>query len=228
MEADLPHILVVDDDDRLRSLLHKYLTEHGNVVLTATGARNARDLLQSFTFDLIILDLMMPGETGLEFAESFRKTSHVPILMLTAMGEIEDRIRGLEHGADDYLSKPFEPRELLLRVNAILKRVAQPVQPKGVAKIISLGQAAFDIERGELHVNEDLVRLTTVEVQLLRMLCERLGEPCSRHDLMDHTDGGGRSVDVQVTRLRKKIEHDPKLPRYLQTVRGKGYALIPD
>ena len=228
MEADLPHILVVDDDDRLRRLLRKYLSENGNVVLTATDAENARSMLESFTFDLIILDLMMPGESGLEFAESFRKLSDVPILMLTAMGEIEDRIRGLEHGADDYLTKPFEPRELLLRVNAILKRVAQPVHHDDKAKIISLGQSSFDVERGELSVSGELVRLTTVEIQLLRMLVDRLGEPCSRQDLMDHTIGGGRSVDVQVTRLRKKIEVDPKLPRYLQTVRGKGYALIPD
>ncbi|MBL4692085.1 MAG: response regulator transcription factor, partial [Magnetovibrio sp.] len=150
MEADLPHILVVDGDDRLRRLLRKYLSENGNVVLTATDAENARSMLESFTFDLIILDLMMPGESGLEFAESFRKLSDVPILMLTAMGEIEDRIRGLKHGADDYLTKPFEPRELLLRVNAILKRVAQPVNHDDKAKIISLGQSSFDVERGEL------------------------------------------------------------------------------
>ena len=228
MEASLPHILVVDDDNRLRDLLQKYLSENGYIVLTATGAKEAREKLGSFVFDLIILDLMMPGETGLEFAASFRKSSDVPILMLTAMSESEDRILGLEHGADDYLTKPFEPRELLLRVNAILKRVAQPVETLGEAKSVSMGHASFDLDRGELTVNSVSVRLTTVEVQLLRMLAERPGEPYSREDLMQHTAGGGRAVDVQVTRLRKKIEHDPKLPRYLQTVRGKGYVLIPD
>ncbi|PCI41544.1 MAG: DNA-binding response regulator [Rhodospirillaceae bacterium] len=230
MEASLPHILVVDDDNRLRDLLRKYLSENGYVVLTATGAQDARDKLGSFVFDLIILDLMMPGETGLEFAADFRTSSNVPILMLTAMSESEDRIRGLEHGADDYLTKPFEPRELLLRVTAILKRVSQPVESatEPQAKSVSMGQASFDSERGELTVNNDLVRLTTVEIQLLRMLAERPGEPLSREALMDDAAGGGRAVDVQVTRLRKKIERDPKMPRYLQTVRGKGYVLIPD
>jgi len=228
MESGLPHILVVDDDDRLRDLLRKYLSENGNIVVTATDAQNARDKLQTFAFDVIILDLMMPGESGLDFAARFRKTSNTPILMLTAMGETEDRICGFEHGADDYLTKPFEPRELLLRVKAILKRVPQPAEDADEAKVVSLGQAHFDVERGELTVNGALVRLTTVEVQLLRMLAERPGEPYSREDLMQHTEGGGRAVDVQVTRLRKKIEIDPKMPRYLQTVRGKGYVLIPD
>jgi len=228
MEADLPHILVVDDDDRLRDLLRKYLSENGYIVLTATDAQDARAKLTSFAFDLIVLDLMMPGESGLDFATSFRKTSDVPILMLTAMSEIEDRIRGLEHGADDYLTKPFEPRELLLRVNAILKRISQPVDEGEEAKIISMGQARFDVDRGELTVSDALVRLTTVEVQLLRMLAERPGEPYAREDLMRHTETVGRAVDVQVTRLRKKIEVEPKMPRYLQTVRGKGYVLIPD
>lgn len=228
MEADLPHILVVDDDNRLRDLLQKYLSDNGYIVLTATGAEDAREKLTSFVFDLIVLDLMMPGESGLEFAAGFRKNSDVPILMLTAMSESEDRIRGLEHGADDYLTKPFEPRELLLRLNAILKRVAQPASVETEVKVVSMGQACFDIERGELTVNDALVRLTTVEVQLLRMLAERPGETYSRDDLMHHTAGEGRAVDVQVTRLRKKIERDPKMPRYLQTVRGKGYVLIPD
>ncbi|MFC1673315.1 response regulator [Pseudomonadota bacterium] len=238
MEADLPHILVVDDDDRLRDLLMKYLRDNGFIVLTATDAADARTKLKSLAFDLIILDLMMPGESGLDFAASLRKTSDVPILMLTAMGETEDRIRGLEHGADDYLTKPFEPRELLLRVAAILKRA--PKSNEAGAAVITMGNASFDCERGELTVDGAPVRLTTVEVELLKMLAERPGEPCSREDLMRHAaadqdaakdgakDGGGRAVDVQVTRLRRKIEADPKLPRYLQTVRGKGYVLLPD
>jgi len=233
MVADLPHILVVDDDDRLRELLRKYLSEQGLVVLTATDAANARAKLQSLAFDLIILDLMMPGESGLDFAADFRKNSDVPILMLTAMGESEDRIRGLEHGADDYLTKPFEPRELLLRVNNILKRVSRTIEVETEpSPTIVMGNAHFDVERGELLVEGAQVRLTTIEVQLLKALAERPGEPLSRETLIERTGGdvttGGRAVDVQVTRLRKKIETDPKLPRYLQTVRGKGYVLMPD
>jgi len=232
MEADLPHILVVDDDNRLRELLRKYLSEHGYIVLTATDAQDARAKFKSLAFDLIVLDLMMPGESGLDFAADFRKTSDVPILMLTAMGETEDRIRGLEHGADDYLTKPFEPRELLLRAAAILKRAPKTQGSDEDAKIVTMGAAMFDMERGELSVDGKPVRLTTVEGQLLKLLAARPGVPFSRDDLMHHTDtsvdAGGRAVDVQVTRLRRKIEPDSKLPRYLQTVRGKGYVLMPD
>jgi len=234
MVADLPHILVVDDDDRLRELLRKYLSDNGFIVISATDAANARAKLASLAFDLIVLDLMMPGESGLDFAADLRTTSDVPILMLTAMGEAEDRIRGLEHGADDYLTKPFEPRELLLRVNNILKRVPQSSTKDDVPRIITMGAASFDLDRGVLKIDERPVRLTTVEVQLLKVLGERPGEPLSRDDLIERTgagadaSGGGRAVDVQVTRLRRKIETDPKLPRYLQTVRGKGYVLMPD
>jgi len=234
MAADLPHILVVDDDDRLRELLRKYLSDNGFFVISATDAANARAKLASLAFDLIVLDLMMPGESGLDFAASLRTTSDVPILMLTAMAESEDRIRGLEHGADDYLAKPFEPRELLLRVNNILKRVPQRTDDDDVPRIITMGAASFDLDRGVLKIDDRPVRLTTVEVQLLKVLGERPGEPLSRDDLIERTgagadaSGGGRAVDVQVTRLRRKIETDPKLPRYLQTVRGKGYVLMPD
>jgi len=234
MVADLPHIMVVDDDDRLRELLRKYLSDNGFVVITASDAQDARVKLRSLAFDLIVLDLMMPGESGLEFAADFRTTSDVPILMLTAMGEAEDRINGLEHGADDYLTKPFEPRELLLRVNNILKRVPKRDEETDAAPEIVMGMARFDVERGELTVDDRPVRLTTIEVQLLKALAERPGEPLSRDDLIERTGagtdvgGGGRAVDVQVTRLRRKIETDPKLPRYLQTVRGKGYVLMPD
>jgi len=234
MVADTPHILVVDDDDRLRALLKKYLSDNGFIVLSATDAQNARDKLASLAFDLIVLDLMMPGESGLDFAADLRKTSDVPILMLTAMGEAQDRIRGLEHGADDYLTKPFEPRELLLRVNNILKRVPQRGDDTQTSAVITMGAASFDTERGVLKVDGQPVRLTTVEVQLLKVLAERPGEPLTRDDLIERTgagadaNSGGRAVDVQVTRLRRKIESDPKLPRYLQTVRGKGYVLMPD
>lgn len=234
MVADLPHILVVDDDDRLRTLLQKYLSDNGFVVVSATDAADARQKLKSLAFDLIILDLMMPGESGLEFAEDYRKSSTVPILMLTAMGESDDRIRGLECGADDYLTKPFEPRELLLRINNILKRSQMAPTEPDVPAVISMGEAEFDLDRGELKVGGHPVRLTTVEVQLLKALAETPGEPLSRDDLIVRTgaatdaNSGGRAIDVQVTRLRRKIEQDPKLPRYLQTVRGKGYVLMPD
>jgi len=234
MVADTPHILVVDDDDRLRELLRKYLSDNGFIVISATDAANARAKLASLAFDLIVLDLMMPGESGLDFAADLRTTSDVPILMLTAMAESEDRIRGLERGADDYLTKPFEPRELLLRVNNILKRVPQRTDNDDEPRIITMGAASFDLDRGVLKVDDRPVRLTTVEVQLLKVLGERPGQPLSRDDLIERTgagadaSGGGRAVDVQVTRLRRKIESDPKLPRYLQTVRGKGYVLMPD
>lgn len=236
MEADLPHILVVDDDERLRELLRKYLSENGYIVLTAEHAQDARAKLTSFAFDLIVLDLMMPGESGLTFAADFRTTSDVPILMLTAMGETEDRIRGLEAGADDYLTKPFEPRELLLRVNAILKRAPRPEEAQQGPREITMGAAKFDVERGALSIDGEPHRLTSQEIQLLKVLAERPGQTFSRDDLIERTGGaqannlagGGRAVDVQVTRLRRKIEPDPKLPRYLQTVRGKGYVLMPD
>lgn len=222
-----PHILVVDDDDRLRQLLVKYLSENGFVVVPAKDAADARLKLAGLQFDLIILDLMMPGESGLEFAEEYRRSSAVPILMLTAMGEADDRIAGLEHGADDYLAKPFEPRELLLRLHNILKRLPKQEEED---REIKLGNAIFHSGRGDLFIGGTLVRLTDIETALLRVLAERAGEILSREELIEltSTTGGGRAVDVQVTRLRRKIEQDPKLPRYLQTVRGRGYLLRPD
>ncbi|NQW00310.1 MAG: response regulator [Rhodospirillales bacterium] len=227
MTAEQSHILVIDDDDRLRQLLVKYLSENGFVVVSARGAEDARSKLRGLQFDLIILDLMMPGESGIEFAVKFRRTSDVPILMLTAMAEADDRIAGLETGADDYLAKPFEPRELLLRLHNILKRL-----PKQKVEHIDvrLGDAIFYAGRGELQIRGETVRLTDIEVALLRVLATRSGEILSREELIEltGTTGGGRAVDVQVTRLRRKIERDPKLPRYLQTVRGRGYLLRPD
>ena len=223
---DLPHILVVDDDERLRDLLSKFLSENGFMVVTAGDAAEARTRLTSLDFDLIILDLMMPGESGISFARDLRKRSAMPILMLTAMAEAEDRISGLESGADDYLVKPFEPRELLLRINNVLKRVPK----KDMVDELSLGDVVFSLVRDEIIRDGTPIRLTDVEAALLRVLAERPGDIFTREELIQRTGatGGGRAVDVQVTRLRRKIEADPKNPRYLQTVRGQGYALKPD
>ncbi len=227
MSANPPHILVVDDDDRLRELLAKFLHENGFLVATASDTADARAKLAGLEFDLIVLDVMMPGESGLEFCEELRRKSAVPILMLTAMGEPGDRIAGLERGVDDYLGKPFEPRELLLRVRSILRRV--PVTPVAPTEV-HMGDVMFDPGREELRRGGQPVRLTSVEVALLKALAERPGEVLSRDELFERTGagGGGRAVDVQVTRLRRKIEPDPRLPRYLQTVRGRGYVLRPD
>ena len=224
--ADAPHILVVDDDSRLRELLRRYLSENGFTVSVAGDAAEARRLLAGITFDLIVMDVMMPGESGFSLTEAVRRDGGTPILLLTARSEVEDRIIGLERGADDYLVKPFEPRELLLRIATILRRAALP---KTLARI-RLGECEFDPERGELWRKDRLIRLTTIEEGLLRALAMHAGRTVSRDELIRQTaiDGGARTVDVQVTRLRRKIEPDPRMPRFLQTVRGKGYLLRPE
>ncbi len=223
---NMPHVLVVDDDDRLRDLLAKFLGDNGFMVAAARDAAEARRLMQGLAFDVIVLDVMMPGETGLEFAEKLRTTDDTPILMLTAMSETEDRIRGLETGSDDYLTKPFEPRELVLRLHNILKR-ASPSQP--MVTEIRLGDAMFDPARGEMQRRGRRIHLTEVEITLLRTLATNPGKVLSRDDLAEQTDAGGsRAIDVQVTRIRRKIEKDPRAPRYLKTVRGQGYVLWPD
>ncbi len=227
MTEDTPHVLVVDDDDRLRKLIARYLSEHGFMTAGAGDASEARSMLSSLSFDLIVLDLMMPGESGLEFATALRGASSIPILMLTAMSEPEDRITGLEAGADDYLVKPFEPRELLLRINNILRRTPQLPPASGV---VMLGDLVFDVARAELRRGEEVMRLTSIEALLMQVLARQPGVVFSREELIELTGaaGGDRAVDVQVTRLRRKIEHDPREPRYLQTVRGRGYVLKPD
>ena len=226
MSEGAAHILVVDDDQRLRDLLARFLTESGFIVMTASDAADARRKLSSITVDLIILDLMMPGESGLDFAQALQP-SGVPILMLTAMGEAEDRIAGLERGADDYLVKPFEPRELVLRVNNILKRAPQP---ESAPREVRMGDKVFDLGRSELLANGEPVRLTDAEAALLGALASRPGVSVTREMLIAMTGAAAndRAVDVQVMRLRRKIERDPSDPRYLQTVRGKGYVLVPD
>ncbi|HEX6858672.1 MAG TPA: response regulator [Caulobacteraceae bacterium] len=222
------HLLVVDDDNRIRELIGEYLTRSGFRVTAAADAAAAHRLMQTFDFDLIVLDVMMPGEDGFSFTKRLRARAgdQTPVLILTARGHSEDRIEGLSLGADDYLAKPFEPQELLLRIEAILRRAGPKEEPQ---KSLSLGACAFDIERGELTRDGELIRLTEAEVDLLRRLAKAANAPVDRMELAHGTaDATGRAVDVQVTRLRRKIEADPKNPRYLQTVRGIGYRLAPD
>jgi two-component system phosphate regulon response regulator OmpR len=232
MIVDAQHILVVDDDTRLRELLRRYLTDNGFTVSVARDAAEARRLLAGLAFDLMVVDVMMPGENGFAFTASLRETSTVPILLLTARGETEDRIEGLEAGADDYLVKPFEPRELLLRISTILRRMSQPpeAEPEPRTGAVRLGLCVFDIERGELTRDGEPVRLTSQEESLLRALAQNAGGTLSRETLIRESRVGSneRAVDVQVTRLRRKIETNPRMPRYLQTVRGEGYVLRPD
>ncbi|HEX8900615.1 response regulator [Vitreimonas sp.] len=222
-----PHLLLVDDDDRIRDLLKRYLTQAGARVSAAADAAAARRLLSSMDFDLLILDVMMPIEDGFSLAESVRKNSKVPIILLTARGLAEDRIRGLSIGADDYVPKPFEPAELTLRINAILRRT---VTARGeTPELVSFGPFTFNAGRGELQREGAPIRLTEAEVAMLRVLAARPGEVVSREDLAKRTGQGlERSVDVQITRLRKKTEVDPRAPIYLQTVRGVGYRLAVD
>lgn len=221
---NLPHILVVDDDDRIRSLVSRYLNEHGFLSFTAENAARAKEILEVAVFDALVLDVMMPGQDGRSLTQEIRKTSDVPILLLTAMGETEDRVSGLQSGSDDYLTKPFDPRELVLRLQAILRR--RP-QEKGQAKIFKIGRWTYDPQVPELVDGDGAVRLTDVEDTLLKVLTRRPDVIMSREELAElcGVDAGERTIDVQVTRLRRKLEEDSKTPRYLQTVRGKGYLL---
>lgn len=227
------HLLVVDDDERIRGLLQKFLIRNGFLVTAARDAAQARRLLAGLDFDMLILDVMMPGEDGISLTRDLRSRMTVPILLLTAKGETQNRIEGLEAGADDYLVKPFEPKELLLRINAILRRVPQVKAATQAPKVLHMGAVRYDIDRGELWRGADPVKLTATEAQLMRAFAAQPGQPISRERLAGEApaeDGNGqeRAVDVQITRLRRKIEEDPKMPRYLQTVRGEGYMLQPD
>lgn len=218
-----PHVLVVDDDERIRNLLARFLKENGFRVTTAEDASVARANMRGLAFDMLILDVMMPGETGFTFAESLRTSCDVPILMLTARAEPDHRIKGLELGVDDYLAKPFEPRELLLRVHNILRRHRSL---KGGSDAVRMGQFVFHIDRGELQRDGETVRLTERERDLLRQFAQQPGTAISRYDLArTGANGSERAVDVQINRLRRKIEADPSNPVFLQTVRGKGYIL---
>ena len=230
MTEEMPHILVVDDDTRLRDLLKKYLSEQGFRVTTAGNAEEARGKLRSLAFDLLVLDIMMPGEDGLTLTSRLREVSEVPILLLTARDDVADRIEGLEHGADDYLSKPFEPRELVLRIKAVLRRIPQSAATPDEAPAVNFGDFTFDVAKQELRRGEQHIYLTSGEAGLLKALAEKAGVAVSREDLSEKTGAraNARTVDVQITRLRRKIEQNPKYPRYLQTARGVGYILMAD
>ncbi|HEV7251800.1 MAG TPA: response regulator transcription factor [Mesorhizobium sp.] len=221
---DAPHLLVVDDDTRIRTLLKQFLGENGFRVTVAGTATEARRKLAGLDFDLVVLDVMMPGETGVELTRALRAEKNVPILMLTALSETDSRIAGLEAGADDYLTKPFDPRELILRINNIIRRGAQPSQPK--LEQIVFGPYSFQIARRELKKGGETLRLTEREQEILAIFASRAGETIPRHELVGG-DGevGERTIDVQINRLRRKIERDPANPVWLQTVRGIGYRL---
>ena len=229
-----PHLLIVDDDERIRSLLQQFLIQSDYLVSTAENAKQAITLLSAIEFDLIILDVMMPGQDGISFTAKLRNLkNNTPILLLTARGEIEDRIKGLEAGADDYLPKPFEPKELLLRINAILRRMVDLKEEQIMPKTLNFGNLKYDVARNELWEGKDQIRLTTTESQLMKIFTSALGEPISRANLVTSLGKAvslaqDRAIDVQITRLRRKIEVNPSKPRYLQTVRGAGYMLLFD
>lgn len=229
MENVKAHILVVDDDKRLRSLLQRFLRDGGFYVSIAKDAEEARGQLKSYKFDLLIVDIMMPNESGLEFLSGLRQESSVPVIMLTAMGETADRIAGLERGADDYLPKPFEPQELVLRIKSILRRA--PVENKENIEKLNLGLCVYDMSKKELVGKQgQVIHITPLEQSMLSILGQKSGQIFTREKLAEILGAGQspRSIDVQITRLRKKIEKDSKNPRYLQTVRGKGYMLLPE
>ncbi len=229
------HLLIVDDDDRIRGLLQKYLIRQGFLVTTARDAAKARRLLSGLAFDLIVLDVMMPGEDGIALLMALRQEMAVPVILLTARGEPRDRIAGLQAGADDYLAKPFEPRELVLRINAILRRAPQPRPVVAKPRLLALGRLRYDLESGELTDGTKPVRLTQTEAALMRILAQHQGSVLAREVLVDEMSrqrgvsgaelAQERAIDVQITRLRRKIEPDPRQPRFLQTVRGEGYRL---
>jgi two-component system phosphate regulon response regulator OmpR len=227
------HLLIVDDDQRIRELLQKYLMRNGFMVSIARDAAQAKRLLKGLAFDLIVLDIMMPEQDGLSLTRELRETIDTPILLLTARNEVEDRISGLEAGADDYLPKPFEPKELLLRIHAILRRMPEVAPPEDTPKMLSLGATRYDVQKGELWDGDTQIRLTSTESELMRIFSKNIGQALSRMDLVtqmgrENGNSQDRAIDVQITRLRKKIETNPKEPRYLQTVRGSGYMLACD
>lgn len=227
---DAPHVLIVDDDQKIRDLLARYLYSQGFRVTAAADAETAQASLRGLDFDIVLLDVMMPGISGLELAQEIKAQRDIPICMLTARAEPEQRIEGLEVGVDDYISKPFEPRELLLRLRNILRR-GQAAQgtPANQSDELRMGTLVFHIARGELKRNNETIKLTERERDLLRQFAQKPGVPIQRHELStEDATGSDRAIDVQINRLRRKIETDPSNPVYLQTVRGKGYILYAD
>ena len=226
---DKKHILVVDDDNRLRRLLHRYLNQNDFIVSEAENPLQAKELMKSFHFDMLILDVMMPHQNGFEFARDLRAQNiQTPIMMLTAMGDVNNRITGLESGVDDYLPKPFEPKELLLRIGSVFRRTDALIEKQKQNKVF-LGRFVYDQEHKTLSYDEQKIALTPAETDLLQTFCLHIGQEITREELaVQMKIQNERSIDVQVNRLRKKIEEDWKNPRYLQTVRGKGYVLLPD
>jgi len=224
-DAAVRHLLVVDDDARLRRLLQRYLSEHGYHVSTAGDAAEAKASLRNFAFDLIVLDVMLPGQDGISLTGELRATADLPILLLTARGEIEDRVNGLAAGADDYLVKPFDPRELLLRIATILRRATPPAV--AATQPLRFGPFTFDAERLELRRGDQLIHLTDAELSLLQILAEQPGLAITRKELGERSriSGSDRAVDTQIARLRRKLEGDPRRPRHLLTRRGEGYVL---
>jgi len=226
-EDNASHVLVVDDDSRLRQLLTRYLSNNGYRVSNAADAAEARRKLAHLQFDILVVDVMMPGETGLSLTKSLRDEIDVPILMLTALEKVESRIEGLEAGADDYMPKPFEPRELLLRINSILRRTATPDEP--AIEQVRFGEYHFNVKRGELTADGKLVRLTDREREIMVAFASKPGGTIPRHELLGADNvAGERKIDVQINRLRRKIEANPANPKWLQTVRGVGYRLCVD
>lgn len=228
---DTVHLLIVDDDARMRGLLAAFLRRNGFLVSQAQDAAHARRLLEGLSFDLLVMDVMMPGEDGISLCADLRQRLTVPMILLTARSETGDRIAGLEAGADDYLSKPFDPKELLLRINAILRRLPEAAPMAPTRRDIMLGALRYDLAEGLLWEGQSAVRLTATEAQLMEIFAANLGQPLSRSALVEklgrHQDQAQeRAVDVQITRLRRKLEQDPKEPRFLQTVRGVGYILL--
>ena len=234
MELEKKHILIVDDDKRICDLLEKFLSKNGYLVSAVHSAEQARQILAGLEFDLIILDVMMPRESGIELTSYLREKNKTPIILLTAKGDAEDRILGLESGADDYLPKPFEPMELLLRIKAVLRRTGENLIYKdNINQIISFGEVSFDTERNELWDHQNLIYLTSSESKIMQIFSKSIGVPITRFDLIKRLKTNGkpmndRAIDVQITRLRRKIERNPKEPRYLQTLRGIGYMLTAD
>ena len=224
-----PHILIVDDDTRIRELLQRYLSDNGYRTSIAADANEAQSKMQALAYDLLVLDIMMPGVTGLEFTEQLRAAENaVPILLLTALSDTENRIEGLAVGADDYLPKPFDPKELLLRIQSILRRSGADENALEPPEEVRFGDHLFRFDRGELTRNDERITLTTREIEVLRCLTQTPGRVVSRLELADGEDISERAIDVQINRLRRKIEADPREPIYLQTVRGSGYVLRTD